>query len=130
MGIVQQKQNTSVAASVIKWIARVFSIVFIGIILMFFFGETDFSQPVQFTSAEWIGLLFFPMGIVIGMIVGWWREGIGAGITVGSLLAFYLLDLIVTGTFPSGPFFVLFASPGILFGVSWLLSRATVRITA
>jgi hypothetical protein len=126
----QHIQNPPVAAVVIRWIARVLTIISIGILLLFFIGEADFSQPVQLTSAEWIGKLFFPVGVVIGMIVGWWREGLGAGITVGSLLAFYVLDLLVTGTFPSGPFFVLFALPGILFGVSWLLGRQGAMRTA
>ena len=43
--------------------------------------------------------------------------------TVGSLVTFYLVDLIKSGDLPRGPFFLLFASPGILFGVSWMLCR-------
>jgi hypothetical protein len=39
------------------------------------------------------------------------------------LAAFYLADLIFTGTWPSGPFFALLALPGVLFALYWLLSK-------
>jgi hypothetical protein len=31
------------------------------------------------------------------------------------LIAFYLLDFLFSGTFPRGPYFLLFASPSVLF---------------
>ena len=123
-----QQTQTPLAAVVIRWIARILSIVSIGVLLLFFFGEADFSQPVQLTPREWIGLLFFPGAVVIGMIIGWWREGLGGGIAVGGLLVFYGWNLVAWGSFPSGPFFVMFALPGILFGLSWLLQRQQVKM--
>jgi hypothetical protein len=116
--------------TVTRWLARVLSVIFIGVILLFFFGEADFGQPIRLTAGEWIGVLFFPVGVAAGMILGWWREGAGAAVAVGSLSAFYVLDVITTGNPPSGPFFVLFTSPGILFGVSWLLRRTENQASA
>jgi hypothetical protein len=60
-----------------------------------------------------------------------WREGLGAAITVGSLVIFYLAYHAKTGTFPSGWAFVVLAAPGFLFLLSWLLSRGgdTAAIT-
>lgn len=126
----QRSQGHPTISIVTRWLARVLSVIFIGIILLFFIGEADFSQPVRLTPGEWIGKLFFPVGVVVGMILGWWWEGVGAAVAVGSLSAFYVLDVIVTGDPPSGPFFVLFTSPGILFGVSWLLRRYENRASS
>ena len=56
----------------------------------------DLSQPVRLTPQEWVGVLFFPVEIVVGMIVAWRWEGVGAGIAV------------VSGDFPRGPSFLLF----------------------
>jgi hypothetical protein len=121
--VTNQTEKATSPVVIIRWVARVLSVLSVGILLLFFIGEADFSQPVRLTPQEWTGVLLFPAGVVVGMIVAWRREGIGSGIAVGSLLAFYVLDLVTTGTFPSGPFFLLFTSPGILFGVCWLLNR-------
>jgi hypothetical protein len=121
--VARQVRGESPIADIIRWVARILSIASIGVMLLFFIGEADFSQPVRLTPQEWIGVLFFPVGIVVGMIVAWRWEGIGSGIALGSLLAFYLFELVVSGDLPDGPFFVLFSSPAILFGASWLLRR-------
>ncbi len=117
------KARFSKLVLVVRWIARILSILVIGIILLFFVGEADFSQPVNLSLKEGIGLLFFPLGVLVGMVVAWRWEGIGAAITVGSLAAFYLSHLLLWHDFPSGPYFALFASPGAIFGIAWLLSR-------
>jgi hypothetical protein len=90
-------------------------------LLLFFLGMV--SEPPALTLAEFIGVLLFPVGVVAGMVVAWWREVIGGAITAGSLALFYVLDLLVTGTFPGGPFFILFAAPGLLFLLVWWLAR-------
>ena len=107
----------------VRWTARILSILSIGILLLFLIGEGDFSEPIRLTTEELIGLLFFPLGVVVGMVVAWRWEGIGAAIGIGSLLAFYLFHFAMRQKFPSGPFFLIFALPGFLFGLSWLLSR-------
>jgi hypothetical protein len=72
---------------------------------------------------EWLGVLLFPVGISIGMILAWWKEGLGGSITVGSLLAFYVVHLTTAGTFPKGWAWLAFAAPGFLFLLSSHLSR-------
>jgi hypothetical protein len=54
----------------------------------------------------------------VGLIVAWWREGLGGAMTVSSLLIFYAIHVTTTGTLPSGPGWVLFAMPG--FCLYWL----------
>jgi hypothetical protein len=92
-------------------------------ILLFAFGEgLNFSR---FTARDLALFVFFPIGICLGMVVAWRWEGLGGGITVGSLAAFYLLYHLISSWFPPGPYFVIFAAPGFLFLLCWLLTRST-----
>ena len=88
----------------IRWIARVWSIVSIGLVLLMFIGSAvaEGVDLGKFTSRDVVGLPLFPAGVCLGMIVAWRREGLGGGFTVGSLLAFYALLRIVDGRFPRG----------------------------
>ena len=109
--------------------ARVWSVASVGFVLLMFVGSglAEGFNPAQFASRDLIGLFFFPFGVCLGMIVAWRREGLGGGITVGSLLAFYATLRIMGGRFPGGPYFALVAAPGILFLVCWLLSRGVCK---
>jgi len=114
-----------IATLIIRWVARAWSIASVGFILLMFIGSdlAEGFNPAQFTPRDWVGLFFFPFGVCLGMIVAWRREGLGGGITVGSLLAFYATMRVMSGRFPRGPWFALVAAPGVLFLVCWLLSR-------
>jgi hypothetical protein len=57
------------------------------------------------------------------MILAWWREGLGGGITVGSLVAFYALHTATAGSLPRGWAWVVLAVPGFLFLWCWQRSR-------
>jgi len=60
-------------------------------------------------------VIFFPGGVVLGMIIAWFKERRGALITVFSLGLFYLADLAFSGNIPRGPYVILFSLPGFLF---------------
>lgn len=109
--------------SLLLWTARVLSVVVLVVLLLFLFGEGAFSDPSALSAKEWIGLLFFPFGVIAGMLIAWWRAGLGAAITLGSLSLFYISDWLFSGNLPRGPFFMLFSLPGLLFGLYWLLAR-------
>lgn len=103
----------------LRWLARLLSAMSIGIILMFAFGE-----PGAPSAREWLMLAFFPIGMVVGLMVGWWRELMGGLITIGSLSVFYGLMMMHTQRFPPGPYFAILASPGMLFVIVGLWARA------
>lgn len=103
----------------LRWVARIWSVASVGLVVGFIVGEG--FNPSGLTT--WIGVLLFPLGISLGMIVAWWRERLGGGITVGCLLAFYLLHLVTAGRFPRGWAWLLFAAPGFLFLLASLLTR-------
>lgn len=112
---------------ILRWTARIASIGSVALILAFFIGEG--FNPSSLTLREWAGFLFFPLGTVTGMIVAWKREGAGGVISVGSLLAFYIVHFLFSGTFPRGYAWIVFSSPGILFLASWLLRRGNAWAT-
>jgi hypothetical protein len=121
-----QTERQGVLTRLIRWSARVWSIASVGLLFLFVVGEG--INPT--TRGEWIGLLFFPFGISVGMILGWWREGIGGSITVGSLLAFYVIHYTTAGTLPKGSAWLVFAAPGFLFLLCWYRSRKAAMTAA
>jgi hypothetical protein len=111
--------------SVIGWIARVLSVLGVGIILVFMIGEG--FNPAHMTPIERWMVLGFPVGVCVGMIAGFFNEGLGGGITVASLLFFYAVHYVQRGNFPSGGWFLIFSSGGLLFLVSWIYRRLRRR---
>ena len=105
--------------AVIELLARVGSIASITLLLMLFAGEG--LHPSQVAPRQWLGLVFFPLGVIVGMIIAWWKEGLGAAITLGSLLAFYFVYGYLMRYHIAGWAFIVFASPGFLFLLHWLL---------
>jgi hypothetical protein len=89
------------------------------LVLAFIVGERSLPS----SSGEWLGFLFFPFGISVGMILAWRVEGLGGLVTIASLGVFYLLRFAATGVFPQGWAWLVFAAPGFLFMLAWLLSR-------
>ena len=105
----------------LEWIARVASVTSITLLVMIFLGEA--FHPSQIAFQEWVGLLFFPIGVVAGMIIAWRKEAIGGLMTVASLVSFYLVYGSILRNHIGGWFFLAFAAPGFLFLIHWLLCR-------
>ena len=73
----------------IRWTARISSILIISVFLLMFFGEG--LEPEKVKPLEWLMLLFGPFGLMLGMILGWWKEGLGGTIVVLSLTSALLV---------------------------------------
>ena len=117
--------NRSVSLCALRWSARVLSVLAIGVLLVFAFGEG--LNLSQFTARELVLFVFFPLGVCLGMAVAWRWEGVGGGLTVASLAAFYLVNRLSSSHFPRGFAFVAFAAPGFLFLVCWLWTRFSAK---
>jgi hypothetical protein len=112
----------------IGWVARVLSVPGVGIILLFMIGEG--FNPAHMTAREMLLSAFFPIGVCVGMVVGWFREGVGGLITALSLALFCAVHYAQRGNFPSAEgvlWFLVFSSGGLLFLVSWLYARVRAR---
>ncbi len=110
------KSTTNPTRNVIRWIARVISILFIGI-----YGLMFMSQGINvsnMTPREWLSLFFFPFGASLGMILAWWQEGVGGAVTIASVFASILIHDPSSG----GAYMWTCASPGLLFLFSWAFS--------
>ncbi len=109
----------------VRWTARISTIPVIIVFLLMFLGEG--FDPTKVRPIEWVMLLFGPFGLILGMILGWWKEGLGGAITILS----YFAALSVGGYSSSGAGYLLIcASPGFLFLLSWFLSRPVWKLPA
>jgi hypothetical protein len=107
--------------AVLRWTARVWGVATFLLILAFVVGGRESMRP---TANEAVGLLLFPIGVVVGFGIAWWREGVGGLVTVGSLALFYLWMFARDGRRPTGPYFLLFSAPGFLHTANALLCRS------
>jgi hypothetical protein len=111
------------ASRAIIWVGRIWSLAAVGFVLLFLVGEMLNGQGGKPTGAEWIGLAFWPGGVCLGLIIAWFRLRLGGAIATASLVGFYTWYLLERGTFPTGPYFILVAAPGVLFLIASLLSN-------
>ncbi len=108
----------------LRWAARLTSLCSLGMLGLFLQG----FNPAQVRPNEWVGMAFFPFGLMLGMILGWKWPGIGGLVGLGSLAGFYLVfGLFFSARFPSGPYFALFAFPALLFALEAWLAKHTPR---
>jgi hypothetical protein len=109
----------------IEFLARVGSVASITFLFLLFIGEG--LHPSQISTNEWAGLIFFPIGVVIGMVIAWWKEAVGSVITLTSLLGFYVVWGFLLHNHIGGWWFVMLASPGLLFLLHWLMCNVEQR---
>ena len=116
-----KQQNTNLFAVVMRWLARLGSLVSVTVLLLFIFGEG--LDPSRITFVEWVGLLFFPFGVMAGMLLAWRWETFGGALTLFSLLGFYMVMYSDRGQLPGGIWFALFSLPGLIFLICGLRSN-------
>jgi len=88
------------------------------------------GNPALITRDQLVGLAFFPIGLVLGLIIAWWKEGAGAVIALASILAFYLVYGLLLGNNVSSWAFLVFAIPAFLFLLDWIFSKNKLREAA
>lgn len=108
------------AGEILHWFGRVTAIALFAIWMMFAVGEGFpplWRQPllVQLMFAGW-GLIF------LGYLVGWWRPAIGGSIVVAGLIGQILVEWSKRGDL-LGPWFFLFAAPGVIYLVAAWIKR-------
>ena len=107
-------KNTVSMESAIKTIARFWSLLSTIMILLFLFGEG--LDPSRLTLNEWIGFAFFPIGLLLGLLISWTKELAGGIVTILSVLIFAIIMNI-------NLFIGALAFPGLLFVIHSLMIK-------
>jgi hypothetical protein len=61
--------------------------------------------------------------MLIGLLIGWWREEIGAIMIFSGFAAFLVVERIESGTIRKGGIFMLFPIVGLLYLMYWWQTR-------
>ena len=110
----EERENETALEHFLRVAARGASVVCLAIIFLFFLGE-DFEFG-KISAVEWVGIGFFPVGVLIGLVLAWEEELIGGLISLISIAGFYLVyGWLLNSTFQMGWAFVPFILPGLLF---------------
>jgi len=109
----------------IRWVARLWGTAIVALVVLFALMHAATPDAPGPTAREWVGLLFFPAGVCVGLVMAWRWETLGGAIAVGSFLAFYTWMFVSGGRLPSGPYFAVAAAPGVLYLLCRLLSRGS-----
>jgi hypothetical protein len=109
----------------VRWAARVTGLLLIGLVVVIVIGEG--GPPNVFRQPSSVQLEFAALGLMLlGLVVGWAREGLGGLLVLLGLAAFNAVEMAVNGR-PARGAFPLFAVPGVLFLLSALLGWARRR---
>jgi hypothetical protein len=88
-------------------LARLWVVLSLAFLVWMLFGGAEATPE----GNQWLGLLFFPIGVAAGLILTFWRERLGGALALLSLGAFYLQrEGDVAGPWPA-----LIAAPALLF---------------
>jgi hypothetical protein len=94
-------------AVIVRWIARIMSIVLTLFLLLFFTGYAVDGETITFREIV-KNFLFFPIGVFIGYLISWKCEVTGAFISMICLIVFQL-------TQQGPPLILVFAVPPVLY---------------
>ncbi len=101
-------------ANWLRLVARVGSLAAAALVAAFIVG----NWPPPLTA----GFLLFPLGVLVGTAIAWRWEVTGGLVAMACLAGFYLKELAIAGSLPTGPWFLLIAAPALLFLVAGCLS--------
>ena len=111
------------AVSILRWVARIWSLLNLLAVLVFAVGEGMASPGPGPTAQEWVGLALWPIGVGVGLILAWFVERLGGTLALASLAGFYWWNLLRTGYAPRGIGFIFLAAPGLLFLAAGFLTH-------
>jgi len=81
----------------------------------------------KFTKEELVASMLFPFGFIAGLLTGFFKQRVGGYIAVVSMFGFYLINFLATGSFPQGPFFMIFTTPAILLLLYAILEENKIK---
>jgi hypothetical protein len=107
-----------------RWSGRMAGLMLVGLVMVFAIAEGIPNPALQPVSVR-VQLVALA-SILVGFIVGWFREGVGGGLALLGFALFCGTELSTNGEFPGGAI-PLFAVPAVLLTVSALLAGQLKR---
>lgn len=106
-----------------RWLARAAALLSLTVLTLFLAGATQAGNQAP-GGLELIGLAFFPVAVMLGLLIGLVHPTVGGIVALGGTICFYIWHWLAAGELPSGPFFWLFTSPALLYVLSgWMLNH-------
>ena len=99
--------HTAVASRIAHWLGCVLGTGLVALFAAFAFGGREEPPPVSPATLS-LGVM------LIGYLLAWWRDLLGAFVSLAGFVAFYALMFFSSGTLPGGPVFPLCFVPGVL----------------
>ena len=105
------------ATRTIRWVARITAALMVTLTLLIFVGEglSEGFQPLLNMTARETAMMVSFIAVWLGLLLAWKWEAVGGLLTVLGSMAFYAINYLFSGYFPRGPFFLILASPSLLF---------------
>jgi len=106
----------------LRWVARLSGLAMLLLVLAFFLGEGVFGgdlPDLRTMSLDENALMLALVMTLVGLVVAWRWEGIGALLIIGSTLLFETINAIAGGYWRFGPLEPLFYGVGLLFLWHW-----------
>jgi len=117
------RSTTDVLRTTVKWAARATGAASLGLLGLFVVSHAGAGE-LRPNLSETVGLLCFPGGVMLGLALAFRFDKAGALTVIVSCVAFYVWHYASSGGMPGGPYFLLFASPAVLFLISGLLRNS------
>ena len=108
-------------SSLFKWMGRIGSVIMLTGVIAFYIGEGGFN-PFNLASTRIILMFLFWLSCA-GLVVGWISEGVGGAISTLAMLAFFIAEFLIRGSFPRSWAFEVIALPGVFFLLAALLKN-------
>ena len=115
------------SVKIIRWTARIWSILVTVFLLLIFFAPTD-GSPVLFAPVD-IFLLSLTGLALLGLFIAWRWELVGGIFTIAMLFIREIAWVILMGNWLVGfvILWILILPPAILFLIAWRMERSAVR---
>ena len=107
------------------WSAAIFLFMALMIVGHIFGEQNGEALP---TLWEAVAMIFFPIGVLVGLVIAWKRELLGGLISINSMIVFYFILFFLRGEFPRGYAFLIIIIPAILFALSGFLLKNKKKI--
>lgn len=111
----------------LRWAARILSLFSLSLLTLFMVGEHFNFFALE--PRERLLAVFFPLGVIAGLLLAWRWEAVGGVLSLLCLASFYVVHWFGSGRFPTGWAFAALTVPGLLFLLTAVASARTAART-